>query len=173
VRQPADAGVRAGVDHAPDEVVVVVDVVKEKFRPGRHHRGIDHRHGTGGNRILVTRRRLGHRAAVVPPRPSPVSRRRRRARPLAMIAPASGGIATGMADRERAARRTGTEDRHGGQSGRRTRPSGEVVQYPSTDRCFALQLAAPFLMQAAPTSSVPSPVPSRDRAEWLRGPRIS
>jgi hypothetical protein len=40
-------------------------------------------------------------------------------------------------------------------------PRGEVVQYPSTDRCFALQVAAPFLMQAAPGRSVPSPEPSR------------
>src|ERR1700722_14101376 len=38
---------------------------------------------------------------------------------------------------------------------------GEVVQYPSTDRCFALQVAARFLMQAAPGRSVPSPEPSR------------
>jgi hypothetical protein len=40
---------------------------------------------------------------------------------------------------------------------------GEVVQYPSTDRCFALQVAAPFLMQAAPGRSVLSPEPSRGR----------
>jgi hypothetical protein len=38
---------------------------------------------------------------------------------------------------------------------------GEVVQYPSTDRCFALQVAAPFLMQAATGSSAPWPEPSR------------
>ena len=36
-------------------------------------------------------------------------------------------------------------------------PSGGVVQYPSTDRCFHLQLAAPFLMQATPGRSVPWP----------------
>jgi hypothetical protein len=41
------------------------------------------------------------------------------------------------------------------------RSRGEVVQYPSTDRCFALQVAAAFLMQAAPGRSVPPPEPSR------------
>jgi hypothetical protein len=48
----------------------------------------------------------------------------------------------------------------------RARRGGAVVQYPSTDRCFALQLAAPFLMQAAPGSSVPCPSLPGDSAGW-------
>jgi hypothetical protein len=48
---------------------------------------------------------------------------------------------------------------------------GEVVQYPSTDRCFALQVAAPFLMQAATARSAPSPEPSRgQRRVAMRSP---
>lgn len=63
-----------------------------------------------------------------------------------------------------------TEDR----AAARAQPSGEVVQYPSADRCFSLQVAAPFLMQAAPGIAVPGPgLPGDSRAGNLRCPRIS
>jgi MerR HTH family regulatory protein len=62
---------------------------------------------------------------------------------------------------------TASQDRAAAQS------RGEVVQYPSTDRCFALQVAAPFLMQAAPGRSVPSPEPHRGQRRAATRSRIS
>jgi hypothetical protein len=62
---------------------------------------------------------------------------------------------------------TASQDRAAAQS------RGEVVQYPSTDRCFALQVAAPFLMQAAPGRSVPSPEPPRGQRRAATRSRIS